>query len=103
MQHNNAADTTLTPEELLDDTINGRANLGENVRKISTQWLEVSSCIPPSFFQLCELLEGMIPDIVHPLCDSVVAHIMIRNDSQNVSQSFSIHLVFHSFFSINAN
>ena len=48
------------------------------VRKISVQWLEVSSCIPPSFFQLCEMLEGMIPDCVHPLCDSVIAHVMIR-------------------------
>ena len=42
---------------------------------------QVSAAIPPSFFQLCELLEGMIPDCVHPLCDSVIAHIMIRNMS----------------------
>ena len=39
----------------------------------------MSAAIPASFFQLCELLEGMIPDCVHPLCDSVIAHIMIRN------------------------
>ena len=42
-------------------------------------YFQVSAAIPASFFQLCELLEGMIPDCVHPLCDSVIAHIMIRN------------------------
>ena len=55
----------------------------------------MSAAIPASFFQLCELLEGMIPDCVHPLCDSVIAHIMIRNsqmteqDSLNRKDSFS--------------
>ena len=23
------------------------------------------------------MIEGLVPDIVHPLCDSVVAHVMI--------------------------
>ena len=27
--------------------------------------------------QVCEMIEGLVPDSVHPLCDSVVAHIMI--------------------------
>ena len=71
-------------DELLDDIVSGRCSVNDNVRKISNQWLEVASCIPPSFFQLCEMLEGMIPDCVHPLCDSVIAHIMIRN---NLSQT----------------
>ena len=32
----------------------------------------------------------MIPDIVHPLCDSVVAHIMIRRDSVRESHHFTV-------------
>ena len=64
-------------EELVEDIDGGRCGIQEGVRKITTQWLEVSACIPPSFFQVCEMLEGMVPDIVHPLCDSVVAHVMI--------------------------
>ena len=35
--------------------------------------------------QLCEMLEGMIPDSVSPLCDSVIAHIMIRSRDSSVS------------------
>ena len=27
--------------------------------------------------QVCEMIEGLVPDSVHPLCDSVVAHVMI--------------------------
>ena len=34
--------------------------------------------------QLCEMLEGMIPDSVSPLCDSVIAHIMIRSGVTSV-------------------
>ena len=79
--------------------------MGDNVRKVAGQWLEVAACIPPSFFQvslsrvtrhmvtcvsrvllqLCEMLEGMIPDSVSPLCDSVIAHIMIRSRDSSVS------------------
>ena len=62
--------------------------------------IQVSAAIPASFFQLCELLEGMIPDCVHPLCDSVIAHIMIRNSQMTAVIMWSIfncNMIYDSF------
>ena len=39
-------------DELLEDISAGRCSVGENVRKVAGQWLEVAACIPPSFFQV---------------------------------------------------
>ena len=39
-------------DELLEDIAAGRCSVGENVRKVAGQWLEVAACIPPSFFQV---------------------------------------------------
>ena len=42
----------MCADELLEDIAAGRCSVGENVRKVAGQWLEVAACIPPSFFQV---------------------------------------------------
>ncbi|XP_023328186.1 uncharacterized protein LOC111701230 [Eurytemora carolleeae] len=64
-------------EEVIEDAEAGRMNVSDSIKKISVQFLEVSAVIPPSFFQVCEVIEGLVPDSISPLCDSVVAHIML--------------------------
>lgn len=59
-------------EELLEDVQAGRFSLQENIRKITQQWLEVSPCIPASFFQLCEMLESMVSIVCHHWPDHAI-------------------------------
>ncbi|TRY78188.1 hypothetical protein TCAL_04263 [Tigriopus californicus] len=68
-------------DDLLDDVESGRtwmlSQVPEAIAKLNTNILDVAYLIPPSFYQVCELIESLLPDNIRPLCDSVVVHIFI--------------------------
>lgn len=70
-------------DDLVDDLESGKtwtlAHVPEAIAKLNANILDVAHLIPPSFYQVCELIEALLPDDINPICDSVVAHLFIAS------------------------
>ena len=68
-------------DELLDDLEAGRtwtlSHVPEAIAKLNANMMDIAHLIPASFYQICELIEDLLPDEVRPACDSVIAHFFI--------------------------
>ncbi|CAB4069978.1 unnamed protein product [Lepeophtheirus salmonis] len=64
--------------DLVEDVDGGKtwtiSQVSDAIKKINVNIMDVAYCIPISFYQVCELLETLIPDSIRPLCDSIVVH-----------------------------